>query len=277
MINLSELLHAAEETAVAAGQYAREKWSHSNQITSKGFRDVVTEADFAAQAVITDAIQARFPTHGFLTEEEDSALPTSGDVIWVVDPIDGTINYSRMLPNFCVSVAAIRGGQSLTTLLTQPEILAGVIYDPLRHELFSAAAGQGGHLLNAHGEKRPLQVSAISHINEALLCHDWSHEATARQSTLETISQLAHHVFSIRSFGAAALALAWLAAGRADLYVHYTLKPWDLAAAALLIHEAGGQLTAVDGAPLRWHKDGMSCLASNGRLHRPYAELVTGV
>ncbi|MCZ7667431.1 MAG: hypothetical protein M5U34_09570 [Chloroflexi bacterium] len=68
-----------------------------------------------------------------------------------------------------------------------------------------------GHLLNAHGEKRPLQVSAISHINEALLCHDWSHEATARQSTLETISQLAHHVFSIRSFGAAALALAWLA------------------------------------------------------------------
>jgi myo-inositol-1(or 4)-monophosphatase len=270
MYDLAELLSTAEETAVAAGLGAREKWSQGSPVSGKGFRDVVTEADFAAQAVVTDAIQSRFPGHGFLTEEEDSALPTKGDVLWVIDPIDGTINYSRDLPTFCVSVAAIRGGQSQAAALAQPEVLAGAIYDPMRGELFSAARGLGGTILNAHGEKRPLRTSAVSQLDQALLCHDWSHLTAGRQAVLETLTHLHQHVFNIRALGSASLALAWLAAGRVDLYFNYSLKPWDIAAAQLMIREAGGRLTHADGTDLVWDVAGMNCLASNGRLHSAF-------
>jgi myo-inositol-1(or 4)-monophosphatase len=271
---LSTLLQTAERTAVSAGKLAREKWAQPMAVTSKGFRDVVTETDFAAQALITDAILAQFPTHGFLTEEEDSSLPQTGEVIWIIDPIDGTINFSRMLPEFCVSVAAIRGGAPIADLLAQPEVLAGAIYDPMRGELFSGAAGLGATMQIDGGEKRPLSVSAVTTLESALLTHDWSHEVAGRQTVLDVLGGLAHHVFSTRSFGSAALALAWLAAGRSDLYFNYSLKPWDVAAAQVLFAEAGGTISNGDGSPLRLSVDGMSILASNGRLHSELTRVI---
>lgn len=106
-INLQSLLETAESAALAAGKLAHQKWAQPRELTNKGFRDLVTDADVACQKVITEIIRSQFPTHGFLTEEEDSDLPTSGPVLWVIDPIDGTTNYSRQNPLFCVSVAAV--------------------------------------------------------------------------------------------------------------------------------------------------------------------------
>jgi len=264
-----ELLRIARETAVAAGAIIRTNFYQPHQVSSKGFRDLVTDADFAAQAAITDAIRRRWPDHGFLTEEEDSDLPTAGSIIWVIDPIDGTINFSRGLPILCVSVAAVR-----FTAENEPELLAGAIYDPLRDELFSTQRGQGAWLRTGDGAERPLHVSAISNMDQVVLTHDWSHLPALRQQGLACISQLAHAVFTVRAPGSAALALAWLAAGRTDAYFNFTLKPWDVAAGALLLAEAGGQLTDIMGKPLVWNNGGMTCLGSNGRVHAPIAEIM---
>jgi myo-inositol-1(or 4)-monophosphatase len=274
MIPVTELLAAAEELAVVAGKLVHDKWVNPVPVQSKGFRDVVTEADFAAQALITNAVKLRFPTHGFLTEEVDDSLSTEGEVIWVIDPIDGTINFSRGLPDFCVSVAAVAGGKPLVEILENPKILAGAIYDPMRGELFSAGLGLGG-FVRGDGEKRPLHVSPISTVEEALLTHDWSHEVIGRQYIMEKLERINPHVFSIRAIGTASLALAWLAAGRSDIYFNYSLKPWDIAAAQILLAEAGGRLTNADGTQLVWDVTGMTCLASNGRLHQAYTQLVT--
>ena len=274
MVSVTELLSAAEALAVSAGELVHDKWVNPVPVQSKGFRDVVTEADFAAQALITDTVKSRFPTHGFLTEEDDDSLPAEGDVIWVIDPIDGTINFSRGMPEFCVSVAAVEGGKPLAEVLAKPKLLAGAIYDPMRGELFSAGLGLGGFVTSDGGEKRPLRISPISKLAEALVTHDWSHEVAGRQFILDRLNRIAEHVFSIRAVGTASLALACLAAGRTDLYFNYTLKPWDVAAAQLLLAEAGGRLTNADGSALTWDVNGMTCLASNSLLHGPYTKLV---
>ncbi len=274
MTTIKELLSTAEELALAAGKLIYEKWAATVPVESKGFRDVVTEADFAAQRLMTNVIRRRFPTHGFLTEEDDDSLPLEGDVIWVIDPIDGTINFSRSMPSFCVSVAAVAGGKPLAEVLAEPTVLAGAIYDPMRNELFSAAQGLGGYLTNSVEKKKPLHVSTVSKLDEALVTHDWSHLEDGRQFILDRLNSIAHQVFTVRAVGTASLALAWLAAGRTDLYFNYSLKPWDVAAAQLLLAETGGRMTNADGSDLTWDVDGMTCLASNQRLHEPYLKLV---
>ena len=141
----SILLETAREAAYQTGELIREKWSQPRQIKSKGFRDLVTDTDIAAQNLITDMIRARFPDHGFLTEEDDSDLPTGGPIIWVIDPVDGTTNFSRTLPTFCVSIAAVSNTN---------EQLAGAVYDPMRDELFSAARNQGAWLRRSRGPRQ---------------------------------------------------------------------------------------------------------------------------
>ena len=257
---LNQLRQVACETAVSAGKLAREMWSQPRQIQQKGFRDLVTDADFATQSCITDAIQARFPNHGFLTEEEDSQLPESGTVIWIIDPIDGTTNYSRNVPEFCVSIAAC---------LPQAdgyEPLAAAIYDPMRQELFSAAQGQGATLQIGDVPPRPTAVSTVDRTENAVLALDWSSSADKRTSMLELVNQLAQKSFTVRAIGTAALAMAWVAAGRVDAYLNLRLRPWDIAAALLLVQESGGTLTTPAGAPIVWDVAGMTCLVSNGRL-----------
>jgi len=257
---LNELRQVACETAVSAGKLAREMWSQPRQIQEKGYRDLVTDADFAAQHCITDAIQAKFPSHGFLTEEEDSSLPESGPVIWIIDPIDGTTNYSRNVPEFCVAIAACLPQEDGY----QP--LAAAIYDPMRQELFSAAKGQGATRQIADAPPRPTAVSQEDNTAGALLALDWSSSVDKRTSMLELVNQLAEKSFTVRAIGTAALAMAWVAAGRVDAYLNLHLRPWDVAAALLLIQESGGALSALNGGPLVWSKTGMACLASNGRL-----------
>jgi myo-inositol-1(or 4)-monophosphatase len=262
IVGLEDLLDAAETTAVQAGRLVHELCNRPRTISPKGFRDIVTDADIAAQALIATAVRARFPTHGFLTEEPDAQLPADGDVIWVIDPLDGTTNYSRQQPLYCVSVAAVDGRQLNTP---QPTTLAGAIYDPARDELFSATQG-GGAWLNG----RRMQVSQVAQLSEAILGLDWSKNQRLRQSALNLLDRFAHDVYGIRAIGSAALAMAWVATGRLDLYLNYNLKPWDVAAAALLLAEAGGRCSGADGAPWVWRNSGIDFVASNGRVHQAF-------
>ena len=257
---LDELRILAEEMAVSAGKLARQLWSKPRQISHKGFRDLVTDADFAAQHLITDAIQAQFPNHGFLTEEEDSRLPESGPFIWIVDPIDGTTNYSRQIPEFCISIAACLPHDGGFTPV------AAAIYDPMRQELFSAAQGQGATLQIGAEPRRTLQVSSVADPAEAVLCLDWSSSNTTRASILELLNQLAQKSFTVRAIGTAVLAMAWVAAGRVDAYLNLRLRPWDVAGALLLVQESGGAFTTPEGKPINWDVAGMDCLVSNGRI-----------
>ena len=144
--------------------------------------------------------------------------------------------------------------------------VAAAIYDPMRDELFSAAQGQGATLQSGSGTPRPLQVSTVENTTEAVLALDWSSSADARRSILPMVTDLMRDSFTIRAIGTAALAMAWVAAGRFDAYLNLRLRPWDIAAALLLVQESGGTAVDTNGDPLVWSVKGMSCVMSNGRL-----------
>lgn len=262
IIDFDQLLTIARETAVSAGTLIHDKLNQPRQTSSKGFRDLVTDADLAAQRLITGRIQEAFPDHGFLPEEENADLPTNGTVIWVIDPVDGTTNYSRQLPVFCVSIAAAVPG-------TGPVV--GVVYDPLRQECFYGVKGKGAWL-----NGRSLQTSPITDLSQAIIGLDWSHNKQKRQSVLNSLPHFAHQVQTVRAFGSAALALAWVAAGRLDAYLNYNLQPWDTAAAGLLINEVGGKIGRLDPSnhTLPWFEKNQSMLGSNGRIHQKLVEQV---
>ena len=274
MLTSSTLLNTARETAVLAGELARQKWSRPLRVRAKGFRDLVTDADLATQKLITDTISARFPDHGFLTEETDATLPAAGPIIWIIDPIDGTTNYSRQNPVFCVSIAAavpvdseqLAVGSSGVELVAGYQVLAGAVYDPIQDELFSAAAGEGATLKSRHGQQS-LQVSAVNDMAESVICLDWSHLHRQRQWSLDAIQTVGHAVHSIRALGSAALAIAWVGTGRLDGYLNYSLQPWDVAAAGLILQEAGGAISDSLGHPLGHGVSAGSCVATNGLIH----------
>lgn len=256
---ITALRHTAEEAARVAGAFLDARWDTERTLHSKGHRDWVTDDDIAAQALITGLIRDRYPEHAFLTEEEDSSLPGEGRICWIVDPIDGTSNYSRHVPLVCISLAAVAGGQ----------VAAAAIYDPVRREMFSAGAGQGATCNGA-----PMAVSDLREPDDTLIAYDWSHVEPLRSGLLPKLARIAPHVHTLRAFGTAALAQAWVAAGRLDAYLNASLQPWDVAAGALLVREAGGRFTDWDDTPWepRQHRD--SCLASNGHLHKLLLDLL---
>jgi myo-inositol-1(or 4)-monophosphatase len=249
---------AAADEARSAGALLRRLLADPRQVQSKGFRDLVTDADFAAQEQITRGLRQAFPEHGFWAEEEDSNLPTTGPVRWMIDPVDGTTNYSRGIPNFCVSIAAA----------VAETVVVGVIYDPLRDELFRAVRGQGCTV-----NDRPVTVSHTSNLAEGAIAIDYGRRRVVRERAIAALLSFVHDVRNIRSIGSAALALAWVAAGRLDAYLSFELGAWDIAAGALMIHEAGGQVSTMGQEPLGLVAS-TSCAASNGLLHGPLLGLV---
>jgi myo-inositol-1(or 4)-monophosphatase len=262
-IDTSELRDLAEQAALQAGELLRRKWDEPRQIDSKGYRDVVTDADYASQTIITELIKARFPEHGFLTEEDDPSLPEGGPVIWVIDPVDGTTNYSRQIPTYCISISAAAKQSSSESDVRRYVPVAGVIYDPMRDELFSADAG-GPSTLNG----RKLSVSKVNDIGEAVICMDWSRDFENRQAMLFAIDRFAQQARTIRATGSASLSLAWVAAGRIDVYFNYGVGPWDVAAAAVIISRAGGKVTNPAGET--WSLADPGCVASNEVIHMPF-------
>lgn len=251
-MDLFALLETAEQAARGGGELVVAKWAQPYQISKKGLRDWVTDVDVAAQKWMTTFIGQRFPEHGFLTEEQDEGLPAGAEITWIIDPIDGTSNYSRKQPIFCISIGVATG----------PKLVAGVIFDPLRQELFGAVAGQGARL-----NGQPIHVSQVKEPQEAIISHDWSRQPTMRQQTLEMVQAILHTVHTVRGLGSAALALAWLASGRLDGYFHLTAQAWDLAAGSLLVTEAGGKVSDMSGRDWSWLAQQNGYLASNAHLH----------
>ncbi len=267
-IELSNLENLARDVSRDAGKLLLQKWVQPLQISKKGYRDLVTDADYAAQALITEKIIKMYPDHGFLTEEDDPSLAEDGPIVWIIDPVDGTSNYSRHLPTFCVSVAAAEiiniddsERASFTNDPATHRVLAASIFDPFRNELFSGSLGHGCTL-----NDQPIRVSPTTNTESAIIGLDWSRDYQRREQMFQAVGRIIHQVQSVRAMGSAALALAWVAAGRLDAYCNLALSAWDVAAAELLIAEAGGQLSNISGGT--WHLDHPGCLASNRHLHQ---------
>ena len=265
--SLPQLLKVARDTAVSAGHLAQEKWYTPREVQSKGFRDLVTDVDVAAQKLIVTGILETFPDHGFLPEEDDESLPQTGPIIWIIDPIDGTTNYSRQQPNFAISVAATRPILDAEQNIVVYEPLAGAIYDPMRHELFSAMKGQGARLEDGSGHRHTLHVSVVDRLQNAVLCLSLGSTEKKRLQAQKWLHAFNEDVFTVRSIGSATLSLAWVAAGRFDIYFNQNIKAWDLAAGALILQEAGGTYSDLDGGDFAWLADGADCVTTNGRLH----------
>ncbi len=237
-------------------------YNNPREITSKGFRDDVTDADFAAQEAIIAAIHKYYPDHPVVSEENDTRYDLAHwDVPpgywWLVDPLDGTTNFSRGIPHYCVTVAVLDG----------PEVLSGAIYDPVRNHLFTATRGEGAQL---NGE--PIRVSPRADLAEAVVECGLGRGREDRRKGLAIFNALAKSCRTVRSSGSAALAQAYVAAGWTEAYVHLTLKPWDCAAGSLMVAEAGGIRSLPDGG--EWHLGRPEILFSNGVLHKPLVHLV---
>ncbi len=230
-----------EEAARAGGQILREMRGRINP-REKAPNDFVTEADLASQETIRQVIARTFPEHGFLGEE-GSQQPVQANLVtvdefpaycWVVDPLDGTLNYTRQLPNYSVSIA----------LRHHDRVICGVVYDPVLDECFSAEAGEGA-LLN--GE--PIGTSSCQQLRHALIAASLPTEIPRGSEEVDRFVAVMHEAQSIRRLGSAALNLCYLAMGRLDAYWATCVKIWDVAAGQLVVTEASGAMTRLDGTP----------------------------
>lgn len=236
------LLDTAKHAALAAGQALRVFLGKPRDVHKKGFRDFVTDADFAAQEIIVAIIRERHPAHHILAEEGNEGVHIPDGVTWIIDPLDGTTNYALGVPMFSVSVGVAYDGQPVL----------GVIYDPIREEMFSGAVGNGATL-----NDRPLLHLEPIALEDAIIGVDWAHANADRAKILTTLNAIAPHCRTVRTLGSAALALAYVAAGRLSLYFYTGLWPWDAAAGVALIREVGGVVLRPDGSPWGFESAGL--------------------
>jgi myo-inositol-1(or 4)-monophosphatase len=276
---LDQVRKVGWQAALAAGALLKGNYEKPHDITLKSAIDPVTESDFASQKTIISLISQAFPDHGILAEEvmeevgeggshrleacatgplpQETITPTYR---WIIDPLDGTVNFAHGFPLFCVSIAFEAAGV----------VEYGVVFDPLREELFEASRG-GGARLNG----RPLKVSRVNRLEGALVATGFPYdirdrlpETLARMGRVMSVSQ------GLRRAGSAALDLAYLAAGRLDGFFEENLKPWDTAAGILLVAEAGGTVSTFSGSP--YSLSAKSILASNGLLHQDLVAFLAG-
>jgi len=258
----SEFVSAIETIAREAGELLMGYFARHVKIEYKGDVDVVTEADRASEALIMDRLQARFPRHDVLGEE-GARRETGSDYKWYVDPLDGTTNFAHGFPVFCISMGLEHKGQ----------LIAGVVYDPARGEMFAAEKGSGAYL-NQHR----IHVSKTARLLESLVGTGFPSHKRHKNPNIYFYHQITLRTHGVRRAGSAALDLACVASGRFDGFWEFNLNPWDLAAGVLLVEEAGGQVSGFFGQPFRLAD--RDVVASNGLIHadllREFKDILAG-
>jgi myo-inositol-1(or 4)-monophosphatase len=254
-----KILKTALLAAEKAGVYLKETFTRRPKIEFKGKIDLVTERDRKSQEIIYEIVEKEFPGHSILGEE-DLNVEKDKELLWLIDPLDGTTNYAHSLPIFSVSIA----------FLEQGETKAGVVYNPMLEEMFHAVRGEGAFL-----NRKKIEVSGAKDIREAVLATGFPYDRReSKLNNLDNFKKFLLNTRAIRRFGSAAIDLSYLAAGRFDGFWELKLSPWDTAAALLLVKEAGGKITDFSGNPFNpFMKE---CLASNGHLHTRMLDILAG-
>jgi myo-inositol-1(or 4)-monophosphatase len=260
-----KIAQTGRQAALAAGAIMRLNYQKPHHITMKGAIDPVTETDFQCQEIIMGIIRQAFPDHSFLAEErvgegepmkpEPAGLAWEADppptCRWIIDPLDGTVNFAHGFPMFCASIAFEADGV----------LEYGVIYDPMRDELFEGRRA-GGASLNG----RPIRVSRTDKMERALIATGFPYDIRERvPETVGRLGRMLAHTQGVRRAGAAALDMCYLACGRLDGYYEENLKPWDTAAGVVIITEAGGKITTFAGDDYDIYAPNIA--ASNGVMH----------
>jgi myo-inositol-1(or 4)-monophosphatase len=255
LLSASQLAHArdvAVEAARSAGGLLLRRIDSIREVRHKSAVDLVTDVDLQSEHEVCATLLAAFPSHTILGEEGGARAQAGSDrrFRWIVDPLDGTTNYAHGFPFFCVSIG----------LEVEGDLTLGVVYAPSLDELFVAERGRGATL-----NGQPIQVSATDRLQEALLATGFPYERNLLGRALRSFDALCFRSQAVRRAGSAALDLCYVACGRLDGYWEHLVKPWDLAAGALLVTEAGGTVSRVDASS--FYVDGGEVLASNGVLH----------
>ena len=262
MADLDAFLAAAGDAVAAGAAHLRAAVGQPQRVQHKGAVDLVTETDHAVEALITERLRGAFPDHVVVGEEASAGAgaqrPPADRYAWYLDPLDGTTNFAHGFPHFAVSLGLARGSEQLVA----------VIADVSRDETFTAVRGGGARCNGA-----AIRVSATADVNLALLATGTPYDRRERADQyLGAIRSVMMRGQGIRRGGSAALDLCWVACGRVDAYWEWRLGPWDVAAGALIVREAGGRITDFGGAP--HDVFGSETLASNGHLHDAMLELL---
>jgi myo-inositol-1(or 4)-monophosphatase len=247
-------LELAIDLAHQAGAIQMDRYEHLEQIRAKGPRDVVTEVDHLCEALVMNAVRERYPSDAFYAEEIGEVASTAvskSDRVWIVDPLDGTVNYANGIPFFCISIALAAGGRPVV----------GVIYDPTRDETFTGAV-DGPSLRNGH----PIHVGDKDLLEDLVVTL-----AVGGRGTVKKRHEAVKAIRAHRSMGSSAMTLSYVACGRFDVYAQGAgLSAWDVAAAGLIAERAGASVTTLDGRPwfdLSYPAKKWSCLAASARHH----------
>lgn len=242
---MADPLEVAIAAARAAGAIQRAGWRLPVEVRERSKHDIKLQTDVDCERVILEVLQAAFPEYGVLAEESGGTIALSQPT-WVIDPLDGTVNFSRQLPHFCTSIALYQDARPVV----------GVVYDPIVDELFTAVEGGGAYL---NGER--MTVSTVAELGAANIAVGFAKTRVTRTNALDDLTRLAHTVHKVRIMGAAALDLAYVAAGRFDGFREYGLQTWDIAAGTLLVREAGGKVLLTKTGDHQWDVQ-----ADNGQL-----------
>jgi myo-inositol-1(or 4)-monophosphatase len=254
---LAEELEVALEAARRAGGVLRDGFGARPEVKYKGEVDLVTETDERAEETIREVLLGAYPSYGVLGEEGGETAGEE-DARWIVDPLDGTTNFAHGLPTFAVSIALEKAGT----------VVLGVVYDPIREETFVAERGQGARL-NDGG----IGVSETDELVRALVVTGFPYDRDEVPEAVELFGRFSVRAQGMRRLGSAALDLCFVAAGRLDAYYERGIHAWDVAAAGLILEEAGGKITDYQGRP--FELEGEEMVASNGPLHPALIELTS--
>lgn len=257
MIDLGPFQKVAVLAAKRAGRILKEGLQQEITVSYKGALDIVTNVDTRSEKAIVALISRHFPDHRILAEE-GSGRESRSPYQWIVDPLDGTTNFSHRFPFFCVSIA----------LEVKGRVRLGVIYDPVRRELFTAEKGKGAFL-----NGRPIQTSSVKRLNESLLVTGFAYDIqTDPKNNFNHFINFTLKAQAVRRTGSAALDLCYVAAGRFDGFWEMKLRPWDTAAGSLILAEAGGSVTDFSGGPYSIYD--AEILATNRTIHKEMVEVL---